>query len=172
MKHVLVNWVGAAFGCCVLVLTFQVPAMAKTGTKLAEQAQKAAVVPDESIYQIYQNHSWLWGRNGAGFFAVKQREFDAWTSDKGLQGYGEGIWFIPGGGKLCYRAQWHGSWGVKGSMTCFEHRQAGKVIYKRKAPDGEWYIFRSSHRNRGDEITKLKYGDYVTRKQKRIKARQ
>ncbi|WP_348631675.1 DUF995 domain-containing protein [Mesorhizobium sp. M7A.F.Ca.CA.002.09.1.1] len=50
--------------------------------------------------------------------------------------------------------------GVKGSMTCFEHRQAGKVIYQRKAPDGDWYVFK-----------RLKHGDYVTRKQNRIKAR-
>ncbi|MER8443454.1 DUF995 domain-containing protein [Mesorhizobium sp. M1066] len=117
------------------------------------------MVPDEGVYQIYQNHSWLWGKKGAGFFAVKQRQFDAWTHDKGKSGYGDGMWFIPGGGKLCWRAKWHGSWGVKGSMTCFEHRQAGKVIYQRKAPDGDWYVFK-----------RLKHGDYVTRKQNRIKA--
>ncbi|MER8490999.1 DUF995 domain-containing protein [Mesorhizobium australicum] len=53
----------------------------------------------------------------------------------------------------------------------FFHRQTGKAIYKRKSPDGEWYVFRSSHRNRSDESMKLKYGDYVTGKQNRIKAR-
>jgi hypothetical protein len=163
--------VGAAIVCSFFVVALQAPAMAKTATRIAEQAQKASVVPDAGVYDIYQNHSWLWGKNGAGFFAVRQRAFDAWTSDKGKQGYGEGIWFIPGGGKLCYRATWHGSWGASSSMSCFEHRQAGRVIYQRKAPNGEWYVFRSSHRNRGDVFANVKYGDYVTRKQNRIKAR-
>ncbi|RVD47182.1 MULTISPECIES: DUF995 domain-containing protein [unclassified Mesorhizobium] len=171
MKRVLGNCVGAAFACSVLVLALQVPATAETAAKIAEQAQKGAVVPDEGVYQIYQNHSWMWGNHGAAFFAVRQRQFNAWSTEKGQPGYGDGTWFIPGGGKLCYRAQWHGAWGVKGSMTCFEHRQTGKAIYKRKSPDGEWYVFRSPHRNRSDEFMKLKYGDYVTRKQSRIKAR-
>lgn len=71
------------------------------------------------------------------------------------------MWFIPGGGKMCYHAKWYGSWGVKGSTTCFEHRQAGNVVYQRKSPDGDWYVFK-----------RLKYGDYVTTKQTRIKAKQ
>jgi hypothetical protein len=45
------------------------------------------------------------------------------------------------------------------------------VIYQRRLPDGDWYVFRSSHRNRGDEFNKVKYGDYVTGKQARIKAK-
>ncbi|MER8749585.1 DUF995 domain-containing protein [Mesorhizobium sp. M1050] len=172
MKRILGNCRGAAFACSVVVLAFHIPSTADAATTIAEQAQKATAIPDDGVYRIYQNHSWLWAKKGAGFFAVKQRQFDAWTYDKGNPGYGDGMWFIPGGGKLCYRAQWHGSWGVKGSMTCFEHRQAGKVIYKRKSPDGEWYVFRSSHRNRSDESMKLKYGDYVTKKMNLIKAKQ
>nr|WP_296736145.1 DUF995 domain-containing protein [Mesorhizobium sp.] len=166
MKWVLGNCLGAAFACSVFVLSLQASAMAKDANKIDGQAAKAAAVSDEGVYQLYQNHSWLWGKNGAAFFAVKQRQFDAWTSDKGKPGYGDGIWFIPGGGKLCYRATWHGAWGAKASMTCFEHRQAGKIIYQRKLPDGDWYAFRDRHGK-----SQLRYGDYASGKMKRIKAK-
>ena len=166
MKRILVNCLGAALACSVPVLAFQVPAVAKPATKIAEKAQKAAVGPDAGVYQIYQNHSWRWGNHGAAFFAVKQRQFDAWSTEGGKPSFGDGIWFLPGSGKLCFRAKWHGSWGAKGSMTCFEHRQAGKVIYQRRSPNGEWYEFRSA-RGKSD----VKYGDRVSRKLKRIKAR-
>lgn len=65
---------------------------------------------------------------------------------------------------------WRG--GDSNAVTCFEHRQSGKVLYQRKLPDGDWYVFRSSHRNSADEFMKLKYGDDVSRKQKRIEAQE
>lgn len=172
MKRALGNCIGTAFACSVVFFAFQLPATAKTAAQIADQAMKAEVVPDEGIYQMYQNRSWLWGRNGAGYFAVQRRQFSSWTSDKGKLGYGDGIWFIPGGGKLCFRAKWHGAGGDANALACFEHRQAGRVLYQRKSPDGVWYVFRSSHRNMADEFLKLKSGDYVTKKENRIKAMQ
>ena len=172
MKRVLGNSIGTALACSIAVLAFQIPAVAKTAAQVADLAEKAEAVPDEGIYQMYQNRSWLWGRNGAGYFAVQRRQFSAWTSDKGKPGYGDGIWFIPGGGKLCFRAKWHGAGGDSNALTCFEHRQSGRVVYQRKLPDGDWYVFRSSHRNLADEFMKLKHGDYVSWKQKRIKAQE
>ncbi|WP_027053284.1 DUF995 domain-containing protein [Mesorhizobium erdmanii] len=170
MKRVLGNFIGTAVGCSIALVAFQLPAMAKTAAQVADLAMKAEVVPDEGIYQMYKNRSWLWGRNGAGYFAVQRRQFNAWTSDKGKLGYGDGIWFIPGGGKLCFRAKWHGAAGDANALSCFEHRQSGRIIYQRRIPDGTWYVFRSSHRNLADEFMKLKCGDHVTRKEKRIKA--
>ncbi|RUX32886.1 DUF995 domain-containing protein [Mesorhizobium sp. M7A.F.Ca.US.011.01.1.1] len=173
MKRVLGNCIGTALACSIGLFAFQLPATAKTATKIAEQAMRAEVVPDEGIYQMYQNRSWLWGREGAGYFAVQRRQFSAWTSDKARKlGYGDGIWFIPGGGKLCFRAKWHGAGGDSNALSCFEHRQAGRILYQRRVPDGEWYVFRSSHRNLADAFMQLKHGDYVSRKQSRIKAKQ
>ncbi|MFB9985097.1 DUF995 domain-containing protein [Mesorhizobium kowhaii] len=170
MKRVLGNCIGTALACSIGVFAFQLPATAKTAAQVAELARQAEAVPDEGIYQMYQNRSWLWGRNGAGYFAVQRRQFSAWTSDKGKPGYGDGTWFIPGGGKLCFRAKWHGAGGDADALTCFEHRQAGRAIYQRKIPDGDWYVFRNSHRSLADEFLKIKYGDYVTVQQNRIKA--
>ncbi|MEO5759605.1 MAG: DUF995 domain-containing protein [Mesorhizobium sp.] len=169
MKSVLKNCIATVFACSALIITLQAPAMAKTATKVAELAMKADVVSDEGIYQMYQNRTWLWGRDGAGYFAVKRRQFSAWTSDKGKQGYGDGIWFIPGGGKLCFRAKWHGAGGDSNALSCFEHRQSGRILYQRRASGGEWYVFRSGHRNLADAFFQIKSGDYVTRKQTRIK---
>ena len=163
VKRVVGNLVGAALACSVFVVA---AATAKAANKADDQASRAAALSDAGIYQLYQNHSWIWGKNGTAFFSAKQRQFDAWTSDKGKPGYGDGIWFIPGGGKVCYRATWHGGWGSKKSMTCFEHRQAGNVIYQRKLPDGEWYAFKDRHGQ-----SKLRYGDYASGAMKRIKAK-
>lgn len=168
MKRVLGNCIGTAFACSIAVVAFHLPATAKTA-QIADKAEQAEAVPDEGIHQIYQNRSWLWGRKGAGYFAVQRRQFSAWTADKGALGYGDGTWFIPGGGKLCFRAIWHGGSGDAKALTCFEHRQAGKVLYQRRLPDGDWYVFRNAHRNLADEFWKVRSGDYVTRKQSRIK---
>jgi hypothetical protein len=172
VKRVLGNCIGTALACSIVFFAFELPATAKTAKQIADLAMNAEVVPDKGIYQMYQNRSWLWGREGAGYFAVPRRQFSAWTSDKkGKLGYGDGIWFIPGGGKLCFRAKWHGAGGDSNALSCFEHRQAGRILYQRRVPDGEWYVFRSSHRNLADAFMKLKYGDYVSRKQKQIKAK-
>lgn len=140
--------------------------MAKSVNTVDAQASKAAVVTDEGVYQLYKNRSWRWGNHGAAYFAVRKRQFTAWSTEHGKPTYAEGIWFIPGNGKLCFRAAWHGSWGAKTSLGCFEHRKAGKVIYQRKSPGGDWYEFRD-RRGKSD----LRNGDYASSKMKRIKAK-
>ncbi|WP_284278358.1 DUF995 domain-containing protein, partial [Mesorhizobium huakuii] len=59
-----------------------------------------------------------------------------------------------------------------GRRSLFRRTAQSKVLYQRKLPDGDWYVFRSSHRNLADEFMKLKHGDYVSWKHKRIKARE
>ncbi|AZO33290.1 DUF995 domain-containing protein [Mesorhizobium sp. M2A.F.Ca.ET.037.01.1.1] len=164
MKSAVGKFVGAALVCSVFVIGLQDAAMAKAANRIGDKAAKATAVSEEGIYQLYKNRSWRWGNHGAAFFAVSKRQFTAWsTEDKPSDG--EGIWFMPGSGKLCFRATWRGSWGAKTSLSCFEHRQAGKVIYQRRSPSGDWYEFRD-RRGKSD----LRNGDYASKKVKRFKA--
>ena len=165
VNRVLGNLLGAALACSVFVVGPQGAAMAKAANRIDAKVAKAAVVSDEDVYQLYKNRSWRWGNHGAAYFAVQKRQFTAWSTEGG-KSYGEGIWFMPGSGKLCFRATWHGSWGAKTSLSCFEHRQAGKVIYQRESPGGAWYEFRNRH-GKSD----LRNGDYASRKVKRFKAK-
>ncbi|RWM07820.1 MAG: DUF995 domain-containing protein [Mesorhizobium sp.] len=165
MKSAVGKFVGAALACSVFVIGLQDAAMAKVAHRIGDKTAKATTVSDEGIYQLYKNRSWRWGNHGAAFFAVPKRQFTAWSTEGG-KSYGEGIWFMPGSGKLCFRATWHGSWGAKTSLSCFEHRQAGKVIYQRKSPSGDWYEFKDRH-GKSD----LRNGDYASKKVKRFKAK-
>ncbi|RWE77499.1 DUF995 domain-containing protein [Mesorhizobium sp.] len=165
MKSAVGKFVGAALACSVFVIGLQDTAIAKAANRIGDKAAKATAVSDEGIYQLYKNRTWRWGNHGAAFFAVGKRQFTA-RSTEDKPSYGEGIWFMPGGGKLCFRATWRGSWGAKTSLSCFEHRQAGKVIYQRKFPSGDWYEFRES-RGKLD----LRNGDYASKKVKRFKAK-
>jgi hypothetical protein len=165
VKSAVGKFVGAALACSVFVIGLQDAAMAKVAHRIGDKTAKATTVSDEGIYQLYKNRSWRWGNHGAAFFAVPKRQFTAWSTEGG-KSYGEGIWFMPGSGKLCFRATWHGSWGAKTSLSCFEHRQAGKVIYQRKSPSGDWYEFKDRH-GKSD----LRNGDYASKNVKRFKAK-
>jgi hypothetical protein len=133
-------------------------------------ASHATPLSSQEIYRLYGNRSWLWGRNGAGYFAIRKRAFTAWTRNKAGKGYGEGIWFIPRDGRLCFRASWQDPKSTSTTLTCFDHRADAKAIYQRKAPSGSWYIFKHRHPRRSDEFEKLKYGNYVARKYMEIKS--
>ena len=124
----------------------------------------------EELYRLYHGRSWIW-RDGAGYFQVSKRQFHAFSGRGRGIGYGEGLWFLTDGGRLCFRAEWNGRDGKSKALTCFAHYTDGKKIYQRKMPDGDWYVFRNSPQRRSDEASKLRPGDYAKHGVARAKAR-
>lgn len=125
-------------------------------------ADMAKPLSSSEIYRIYSHNSWMW-KDGAGYFAVSKRQFKAWSGKGSKASAGQGIWFITDPGKLCLRATWHEKGTSFPATTCFSHRGKNGVIYQRREPDGDWYIFKHAQTRKGDEITKFRRGDYVSR---------
>lgn len=141
----------------------------------AEAAQSKASKPpaqstsltNEELFQLYINRSWIW-KEGAGYFAVKQRRFTAWTGE-GKGGYGLGHWFLTGPGKLCFKAMWYAEAGNAPALTCFSHRKMGNIVLQKREPDGEWYPFKTAPARLSDEYRKVRPGDYVTARYERTR---
>lgn len=130
-------------------------------------ADMARPLSSAEIYRIYSHKSWMW-KDGAGYFAVPKREFKAWSGKGSKATLGHGMWFITEPGKLCLRATWQEKSGIFPVLTCFSHREKDGVIYQRREPDGEWYAFKNAPVRKGDEFTKLRRGDYVSRRFNRM----
>jgi hypothetical protein len=130
------------------------PAAARPGTA------KAVPLSAGEIHALYGQKSWIW-KEGAGYFSVRERRFTAWSKENGKPSYGVGRWFIPEPGKLCFRADWHAKDGSAPATTCFNHAKRGKVIYQKREPDGEWYVFKHRRTRADDEFAKLRRGNYV-----------
>lgn len=128
---------------------------------------KARPLNSEELYRLYNSRSWLW-KAGAGHFSVKERRFSAWSNENASPSYGIGRWFITDPGKLCFRAVWRAETGAARALTCFGHREKDGVIYQRREPNGQWYVFRSAPLRSGDEAAKLRYGDYVAGRLNRL----
>ena len=120
------------------------------------------------VYQLYANRSWIW-KEGAGYFAPK-RTFTAWSREGDKPSYAQGRWYITERGKLCFRAEWHAADGSAPATTCFSHREKKGVIYQRREPDGEWYVFKHARARTSDEFAKLRRGDHVGSHMNRIAA--
>jgi hypothetical protein len=133
----------------------------------ASGADTAKPLSNSEIYRIYSHNSWIW-KDGAGYFAVSKRQFKAWSGKGRNASVGQGIWFITDPGKLCFRATWYEKGTSFPATTCFSHREKNGVIYQRKEPDGDWYIFKHAPARKGDEITKFRRGDYVSRQLERM----
>ncbi|MFE0018057.1 DUF995 domain-containing protein [Mesorhizobium sp. NPDC059054] len=140
--------------------------MAGVGTVAASAAPSAATIKqaeplsNDDLYRLYSQRSWIW-KDGAGYFAVPQRRFSAWTGKGRSASYGVGSWFIADVGRLCFRADWYAKSGSAPALTCFSHRRKGNVIFQKREPKGDWYVFANAPVRKGDEITKLRRGDYV-----------
>ncbi|WP_311029549.1 DUF995 domain-containing protein [Mesorhizobium koreense] len=145
-------------------------AAAATKSKVSLAAEKATPLTTDELFRLYANRSWLW-KDGAGYFPSKQRRFIAATGQGRKSSYGDGIWFLTSPGKLCFRATWYAKSGSAPALTCFSHREKNGVIYQKREPNGEWYVFRNRPTRAGDEYRKLRRGDYVSSKLKRIKAK-
>ncbi|PDT49817.1 DUF995 domain-containing protein [Sinorhizobium fredii] len=113
------------------------------------------------IHAIYGQKSWIW-KEGAGYFSVRERRFTAWSKENGKPSYGVGRWFITEPGKLCFKADWHAKDGSAAATTCFSHAKRGNVIYQKREPDGEWYVFKHRRARADDEFARLRRGNYVS----------
>jgi hypothetical protein len=121
------------------------------------------------LYRLYNQNSWMW-KAGAGYFSTKARRFTAWSLEDGVPSFGIGRWFITEPGKLCFNADWHKRTGTATAITCFSHREKGGLIYQRREPDGQWYVFKSAQAQATDGFAKLRHGDYVKSQLGRIEA--
>jgi hypothetical protein len=149
-------------------------AVAEAATPSKAAPSKAAAPPamskplsSDEVYKLYANRSWIW-KTGAGYFAVKKREFTAWTAD-GAGSYGLGHWFITDPGKLCFQATWYAKTGKAPALTCFSHRKKRNVVFQKREPDGEWYAFKTVPAKASDEYKNMKRGDYVTHQYNRMR---
>lgn len=132
------------------------------GSTPADKASAAAAMTTEELYRLYQGRSWIW-KDGAGYFRNSKREFTAFSGQNGSSNYGQGRWFLTSRGRVCFRADWVSAKDASEALTCFEHRSDGRRIYQRRAPDGDWYVFKHSPMRASDEARKLKPGDYVSK---------
>jgi hypothetical protein len=138
-------------------------------TKMTKPPAMSEPLTSNELVKLYGNRSWIW-KDGAGYFAVKQREFRAWTGE-GSGSYGAGRWFVTDPGKLCFKAIWYAKTGKADALTCFSHRKKGNTIFQKREPDGEWYAFKTSPAGSGDEYRKVQPGDYATARFDRMRAK-
>jgi hypothetical protein len=155
--------VTAALTALLLVAGNASAAPKSSADDTAKSAAAAAPMTANAVERLYAGRTWLWEKNGAGFFSVNdngRKRFVARTHT----GYGEGDWYVTSGGKLCMRARWaakndRGS----GVITCFLHRERDGVIYQKPSLGGQWYVFRNNPVGKNDEARKLVKGDRVTK---------
>jgi hypothetical protein len=98
--------------------------------------------------------------NGAAYFAG-DGQFDAWSLSSGEMAYAKGRWWVNYVGEMCIKAAWRTKAGVRAELTCFGHRGDGKVLYQKREPGGDWYVFRSSPGKADDEFRNLEGGNLI-----------
>ncbi len=138
-------------------------------SKMTKPPVNSTPLTSEELFKLYNNRSWIW-KEGAGYFAVKQRQFNAWTAE-GKGSYGLGHWFLTDPGKLCFKATWYAKAGNAIALTCFSHRKKGNVVFQKREPEGEWYAFKTAPASLSDEYRKVRPGDYVTARFNRVRTR-
>ena len=116
---------------------------------------------DQELFKIYSNRTWMWSAGG-GYFENRQRKFSAFSNENAAPSIATGMWFLPWQGKVCFRARWQGvDYNVK-KTSCFGHRITPQgVIWQRREPDGEWYVFRNVPGKSTDGIRQLRLGNRV-----------
>lgn len=144
--------------------------VAASAAPSAATIKQAEPLSNEDLYRLYSQRSWIW-KDGAGYFAVPQRRFSAWTGKGRNASYGVGSWFITDAGRLCFKADWYAKTGAAPALTCFSHRRKGNVIFQKREPKGDWYVFANAPVRKDDEARKLRHGDYVSHRLTRIEAK-
>jgi hypothetical protein len=119
------------------------------------------------IYALYNDQTWVWS-DGAGRMHSDGRRFVAWAGSDASATWAEGRWIITNSGRLCLKARWQSSSGSHPAKTCFVHKQHRGVIYQRREPSGDWYVFKHTVSADGDEFKKLTSEDLVSPELERI----
>jgi hypothetical protein len=149
----------SAFILCVALFTPQ-PGFAQKATRLSKTP---APLTAEEVVAIYRNKTWNWP-TGGGRFIGEGRRFIAVTGENGKQSLGEGTWTVDDKGRMCMRATWKTGAVSAKANTCFAHGRIGNVLYQKRQPNGDWYVFRHSPPRATDEFSKLVNADGVTMK--------
>ena len=113
------------------------------------------------LYVLYRDRSWQWP-DGAGRLETEGRRFTAVAGSGDAASWAEGRWIVTERGRLCLDADWHAPAGTFADRTCFEHLIDGRTIYQRKAPAGDWFVFKNYPTEADDEFTKLVREDLVS----------
>ncbi len=146
------------FGCMALLASLNgIPADA--ASKARNISKEGRPLKARELYRMYGDKSWIWEK-GVGYFARSKRRFTSVISVK-KQEYAVGNWYIPGNGKVCFRAFWYAGKTRTRAVTCFSHRLVDGRIYQKREPKGEWYVFRNNPGRMMDEYRKFRRGDYV-----------
>ena len=148
----------AAAALCVSALAISGASHAEDSSQPSTQAR--AMTPFE-IYVLYRDRSWQWP-DGAGRMETDGRRFTAIAGSGEEASWAEGRWVVTNRGRMCLDADWHASGGPFPDRTCFDHRLDGGTIYQRRAPVGDWYVFKHSPAEAGDEFTRLVREDLVS----------
>lgn len=163
----ILNRVGKCVLVGVLTMGLGFAAQSEESVSIEAAALEAPLMSYTELFNLFSRKSWKWD-SGVGYFGFKGRRFVSALPK--IKSYGEGKWLIPRPGKLCFSAAWTGPDGTNEELTCFLHRSADGIIYQRRLPDGEWYVFKNSRVGRYDEYRKLELGDYASHLVKKIKA--
>ena len=131
-------------------------------------APQAAMKPNptgvpktSSINSLYAGKSWIWS-DGAAYFSP-DRKFVAWSGSGKNMAYVQGTWWVSPTGWVCFQGLWHANGPSGRNSTCFSHRMGPEqVMYQRKEPGGDWYVFKHTQPMAGDEYAKFKNGDLAT----------
>jgi len=113
------------------------------------------------LYVLYRDRSWQWP-DGAGRLETEGRRFTAIAGSGEEVSWAEGRWLVTDRGRMCLDAEWHASAGTFPDRTCFDHRLDGGTVYQRRAPSGDWYVFKHSPAEAGDGSTRLVREDLVS----------
>jgi UDPglucose 6-dehydrogenase len=109
----------------------------------------------KEILELYEGKSWFWEK-GIAFFAAKG-QFNAFSEDGNERSTVAGDWEAMDDGRMCFSGVWTAKSWRRFARTCFVHKIKDGQIYQRRAPKGDWYIFRHEPSQEGDQ--KLVPGD-------------
>lgn len=128
-------------------------------TQIAEEG--SALTPYE-ILLLYRQRSWVW-ESGAGYFSSPDRRFVAYSQGHSDATVADGRWEILESGAVCIRAEWTVAGSSYPSLDCFDHSKIGDIVYQRRLPDGDWYLFKDEAVEAG-EYNKFERGDLASEK--------
>lgn len=142
----------------LLSLSMLTPSLALAAKEVRKSPQ---LLSASEVVDMYKDKTWRWP-TGGGRFDSQGRRFTAMTEENGKKSIGEGTWSVDSLGKMCMNATWTTDGKSAKAMTCFSHGRLGNVIYQKRLPMGDWYVFRSAKPRASDEFSKLVKTDSVT----------